>query len=142
MLNLLDWLIQTVGVGENEKVRRKLYLKLTRLVDLHGDKVKRIILEAWGYAKAEANRAPPDHLFARTVRRKLIDAGLYHEPKPYDHMSGQELDRLFVDEAPLPLFDGHVKPGQTPLPIDPQQMSRADLVAWQIEQNRRRAEKP
>jgi len=127
VLDLLEWLIGNVGYGEQPKVRRKLFEKLVRLVALHGDIVKRTILEAWSYAKATADQKPRDHLFARTVKRKLIDQRLYHEPKPYDHLSGQDLDRAFVDESPLPLYPDNGQGKQTK-GGEPEEMTRADFV--------------
>jgi hypothetical protein len=130
-MNLYQWLVRSVKL-DGTKARRNLFLKLERLVKVYGDPVKRHILTVWDESKTHCSEQPRDHYFAKSIKLRLIDNGMWFERNPYDGLAGAELDSMFKDEDPLELFDKPAadKPRHVPPERKTPDMTREELVEW------------
>lgn len=111
-MDLYQWLVRSVGWGKQPKPRKNLFLKLCRLVEIKGEEVKRIILEVFHESRTHHDDKPPDHYFCKSIKLRLMDRELWYEARPYDHLSGADLDAQFKDYGPLPLFEAPAMNGE------------------------------
>lgn len=114
MFKLLDWLIEEVTFGNDHDARMGLFKKLCRIHQQHHDAALRIIADVWARAKSIADRKHPGHYFAKTVKIRLLKAGLWVEKNQFAGLSGEELIREgFRSTQPMPLYDPPLN-GQVP----------------------------
>lgn len=69
--NLVDRLFALYGPGEREDLRRMLFMRIERLVQIHGQRMMTLVREACISAQGREN---PGNYFCRAVRLKIAEA--------------------------------------------------------------------
>jgi hypothetical protein len=116
--DLADFLYSEIGL-EDPRIRRvNLFKKLVRLKAMHGLPVVRIIANCWDDACNLCDRSTPARMFCSIVKRRLMEAKLWHEERKFDVMTIGEILKsgVFNRRAPMPLFpqEGPEKPPPRP----------------------------